>query len=146
MTILVAVDFSPVTERIQQTVASLASATASQVVVMHVAAPEPAFVGYDDGPPVVRKQVARELHHEHQQVGALAHGLARCGVQATPLLVQGPTVDMILLEAERLAVDLIVVGSHGHGAVYDLLIGSTSEGVVRRSAVPVLVVPARQRT
>jgi nucleotide-binding universal stress UspA family protein len=145
VTILVAVDFSPVTDRIQQTVASLACATASQVYVVHVAAPEPAFVGYDDGPPVVRKRIARELHQEHQQVGALAHDLARCGVQATPLLVQGPTVEMILLEAERLGADLIVVGSHGHGAVYDLLIGSTSEGVVRKATVPVLVVPARQR-
>jgi nucleotide-binding universal stress UspA family protein len=143
MMMLVAVDFSPVTERIQQTVASLACATGSQVYVVHVAAPEPAFVGYDEGPPVVRKQVARELQHEHEQVGALAQALARCGVQATPLLVQGPTVDMILLEAERLGADLIVVGSHGHGAVYDLLVGSISEGVVRKATVPVLVVPAR---
>lgn len=144
MTILVAVDFSEVTARIQQTVATLAGLTKSTVYVVHVAAPEPAFVGYDDGPTVVRRQVARELHQEHQQVGTLAHALARSGVEATPLLVQGPTVDTILLEADRLGADLIVVGSHGHGAVYDLLIGSISEGVVRRASVPVLVVPARE--
>ena len=144
MTIVVAVDFSAVTSRIQQTVATLAGLTSSAVYVLHVVAPEPAFVGYEGGPPIVRKQVADEVRKEHTQVADLAHALVRCGVQASPLLVQGPTVEMILVEAERLRADLIVVGSHGHGAVYDLLIGSTSEGVVRRATVPVLVVPARE--
>ena len=144
MTILVAVDFSPVTSRVQQAAATLAGLTRSRVYVVHVAAPEPAFVGYEGGPVAVRHQVAHELREEHHQVGTLAHALAACGIEATPLLVQGSTVDTILREAERLQADLIVVGSHGHGAVYDLLIGSTSEGVVRKATVPVLVVPARE--
>ena len=39
---------------------------------------------------------------------------------------------------------LIVLGSHGQSALYDLLVGSVSEGVVRASKVPVLLVPARR--
>jgi nucleotide-binding universal stress UspA family protein len=50
---------------------------------------------------------------------------------------------MILAQADQLQADLIVVGSHGHGATYDLLVGSISSGVIRKSKVPVLVVPAR---
>ena len=92
---------------------------------------------------MVRQQVAHEYRTEHHQVAALAESLAARGVAATPLLVQGSTVDMILAEADRLHADLIVVGSHGHGAVYDILVGSVSEGVVRRANLPVLVVPAR---
>jgi nucleotide-binding universal stress UspA family protein len=36
---------------------------------------------------------------------------------------------------------LVVVGSHGHGALYNLLVGSVAEGVIRHSTVPVVVVP-----
>jgi len=50
----------------------------------------------------------------------------------------------VIAEAERLPADLIVLGSHGHGAVYNMLVGSVAEGIVRASAVPVLLVPARR--
>jgi len=35
-----------------------------------------------------------------------------------------------------------VVGSHGHGAFYDLLVGSTTHGLLLRASCPVLIVPA----
>jgi nucleotide-binding universal stress UspA family protein len=47
--------------------------------------------------------------------------------------------------AADLHVDVIVVGSHGHGAIARILLGSVSEQVVRRAPCPVLVVrPAAQ--
>jgi len=58
------------------------------------------------------------------------------------LLLQGATIATVLTEADRLEANLLVIGSHGHGAVYDLLVGSVSEGLVRRSKRPMLVVPA----
>ncbi len=58
------------------------------------------------------------------------------------MLLQGATIATVLTEADRLEANLLVIGSHGHGAVYDLLVGSVSEGLVRRSKRPMLVVPA----
>jgi nucleotide-binding universal stress UspA family protein len=52
-------------------------------------------------------------------------------------------VETTLKEAESLKAELIVLGSHGHGAVYDVLVGSYSAGIIRRSKLPVLVVPIR---
>ena len=47
--------------------------------------------------------------------------------------------------AADLHVDVIVVGSHGHGAIARILLGSVSEQVVRHAPCPVLVVrPAGQ--
>jgi nucleotide-binding universal stress UspA family protein len=114
------------------------------VYVLHVAEPEPDFVGYDAGPEVVRTQVAEELHREHREVQALAQRLRDRDIDATALLIRGPTVDTALREAASLEAGLIVVGSHGHGAVYDVLVGSYSAGIIRRSELPVLVVPIRE--
>jgi nucleotide-binding universal stress UspA family protein len=60
--------------------------------------------------------------------------------------VQGATAQTILTEAARLDVDMIVMGSHGRGAMVRLLVGSVSEAVLYKSTWPVLVVPTHQRT
>jgi nucleotide-binding universal stress UspA family protein len=143
MNIVVAVDFSEVTRRILEVVEGVSEGRAMHLYLIHVAAPDPAFVGWEAGPDVVRQQVATDLRREHRDVEALATELRDTGRDVTALCVQGPTVDMILAQADQLQADLIVVGSHGHGATYDLLVGSVSSGVIRKSRVPVLVVPAR---
>ncbi|MGH8242867.1 MAG: universal stress protein [Steroidobacteraceae bacterium] len=144
MNILAAVDFSEVTECVVDTLKQVAARFSAHVWILHVAPPDPAFVGYEAGPQVVRDQVAVEHHERHRQLQQVADRLRSDGVDATALLVQGPTVAKILAEAERLQAALIVLGSHGQGALYDLLVGSVSEGVVRASRVPVLLVPARR--
>lgn len=144
MNILVAVDLSPASEKIVDAARDVAKLSDSSVFVLHVAEPEPDFVGYDVGPEVVRKQVAEELHREHQAVQELAKYLRDDGVDAKAMLIRGPTVDTTLKEAEKLKADLIVIGTHGHGAVYDVLVGSYSAGIIRHSKLPLLVVPCRE--
>jgi nucleotide-binding universal stress UspA family protein len=61
------------------------------------------------------------------------------------LLVQGPAADVIVLEADRLRADIIVLGSHGHGAMRHLLLGSVSDAVLRKTTRPVLIVPGGKR-
>jgi nucleotide-binding universal stress UspA family protein len=141
--ILVAVDLSPASEQVIRVAKRVASATGSRVFVIHCAEPEPDFVGYGAGPEVVRDQVAAEFHREHKQVQTLAQELRDADIDATALLIRGPTVDTTLKEAGRLDASLIIVGSHGRGAVFDLLVGSYSSGILKKSSVPVLVVPTR---
>jgi nucleotide-binding universal stress UspA family protein len=144
MNILVAVDLSPASGKVVVAAGRVAKLTGAVVYLLHVAQPEPDFVGYGAGPETVRTEVAREFHREHREVQALAETLRGDGVEATALLIQGPTVETTLKEADRLDAKLIVIGSHGHGAVYDVLIGSYSAGIIRRSKLPVLVVPMRE--
>jgi UDP-N-acetylenolpyruvoylglucosamine reductase len=59
---------------------------------------------------------------------------------------RGPAAKAILERVEAAEDDLVVMGSHGRGAIRSLLLGSTSNDVVARSPVPVLIVrEARQR-
>lgn len=144
MKILAAVDFSEVTERVLATLAQMSATFPTIVRLVHVAPPDPDFVGYEPGPQVVRGQVAAEHHARHQELQQMADRLRADGVEVTALLLQGATVATIIAEAERLEADLLVLGSHGRGAVHNLLVGSVAEGVVRASTVPVLLVPSKR--
>jgi nucleotide-binding universal stress UspA family protein len=143
MSILVAVDLSPASEKVVKAAGRIAKLTGAAVYILHAAEPEPDFVGYDASPEVVRTQVAQEFRREHRSVQALAEKLRNDDIDATALLVRGPTVETTLKEADNLEAELIVVGTHGHGAVYDVLVGSYSAGIIRKSTLPVLVVPIR---
>ncbi|WP_435634142.1 universal stress protein [Pseudomonas solani] len=59
-------------------------------------------------------------------------------------VVQGDPAQVILEEAQKLGVDLLVVGSHSHGAALDTPLGRTSARLVQLSDVPVYLVPMLQ--
>lgn len=143
--IVVAIDFSEVTPALLEAATRFARALPSEVYLIHVEAPEPSFVGYEVGPQV-RDDVARRIRREHRDLQTLADGLGAGGVTATALLVQGPAVEKILSEAHRLRADLIVMGTHGHGRLHRLLVGSVGEGVLRQASCPVLFVPLARVT
>jgi nucleotide-binding universal stress UspA family protein len=70
-------------------------------------------------------------------------------VPAATKLLRGDPVDEIVAYADSLDVDLLVIGSRGHGALASALLGSVSCGVLRESKRPVLVVraaPVAERT
>ena len=65
-------------------------------------------------------------------------------VTARAVLRVGEPVRSILDEAQDWDADLIVVGTHGRGFVGRAILGSVSEGILRRSRSSVLVVPHQE--
>ncbi len=145
MKILVCVDLSESTEIIVKRIEELAKPLAARVWLLHNAVPEPDKVEFKVDPIAAREELAKRFHVEHRQIQELADQLRREDVDTTALLVHGATVETILTEASDLDVDMIVVGSHGRGAMYQLLVGSVSEGVLHKSRLPVLVIPTHKR-
>lgn len=56
-------------------------------------------------------------------------------------VLHGHPVSQILQTAERLNADVIVMGTHGKGALEHTFLGSVTEKVLRRSKRPVFVIP-----
>ena len=146
MKLLVAVDLSEATQIIVKKAEELAIALSAKVWILHNAEPEPDFVEFKVDPLAARETLAKKFHNEHRQIQEIANRLRKAGLDTTALLVHGATVEYILKEALELDVDMIVVGSHGRGAMYQLLVGSVSEGILRKSRCPVLVIPTHKRT
>jgi nucleotide-binding universal stress UspA family protein len=68
--------------------------------------------------------------------------IAQDGIKVSLHEPTGAVAEEILNQADELNADLIVMGTHGHGAMYNLLVGSATKGVLKHSTRPVLLVPA----
>lgn len=139
--ILTAIDFSDITDDVLAHAAKLAESLDAELVILHAAAPEPDFVGYDAGPQHVRDNRAHTLRDEHKQLEAIGATLRERGITTHVRLHTGPTVETILAEASERAAAFIVVGAHRRSRAAKLLLGSVSEGVLRKAVCPVVVVP-----
>jgi nucleotide-binding universal stress UspA family protein len=64
------------------------------------------------------------------------------GVPVETIVEEGNVVNQIVTQARARGVDLIVVGTHGHGGFERLTLGSTAEKTQRKAPCPVLTVPA----
>jgi nucleotide-binding universal stress UspA family protein len=144
--VLACIDFSDVSSAVAEQAVRLARAFGGGIHLLHVAAGEPEIAGYDKDSiaTFTRDDRAAQLVSEHQILRDLAASLETSGVEVLPLLVMGDTVDKVMEEAERIDAAVIVIGSHGHGGLHHLLLGSISEAILRRSTRPVLIVPARR--
>ena len=145
MKLLVAVDLSKATQVIVDKVMELCRKQPTKIWFVHNAEPPPEHVEFKVDPLAARESLAKKFHKEHRQIQELADRFRQAGLDATALLVRGPTVETILKEASDLDVDLIVVGAHGKGAMHELLVGSVSRGILQKSSYPVLVIPTRRR-
>lgn len=140
-TILVTIDLDDHADQLMGHAAALASALNAKVWLMHVAAPDPDFVGYEVGPQYIRDSRADELRKEHRTLQGCAKILEDHGVEAEGILVQGATIEMILEESKKLDADLIICGHHEHGFVHDWLTGSIAKALLKKSKTPLLIIP-----
>jgi nucleotide-binding universal stress UspA family protein len=148
--ILAFIDFSDVTQGVLGTAADFARAFRSKLIFVHASAPEADYEGSEMRADISREGVAGEILSYHHELIKLEKDLRDAGIDATSLLVRstsarGKPVRKILQEIDRLKPDLIVVGSHGHGMVHKVLLGSVSAAVVRKSPCPVVVVPSGKK-
>jgi nucleotide-binding universal stress UspA family protein len=139
--ILVPTDFSEPAEAALRYARALAGEFGSTLHLMHVV-PEP-YV-YPWGTEVSTLPLVDLLTQSEKQAGERLKTLvdetgAMKGRVKTATAI-GTPVDRILQYQADEGIDLIVMGTHGRGAVGHLLLGSVAERIVRRSPVPVLTV------
>ncbi len=140
-TIVALVDFSDVTFKLLKQAHLLASSFGSAVVLLHVVSPDPVVVDFGMAPTVYRPPSPETVSAEHAKLVQLQESLEKFGVRTSTRQIQGSRVEDLLDECKRLHAELIIVGSHGHGAFYNLLVGSITAQVLKKAPCPVLVVP-----
>jgi nucleotide-binding universal stress UspA family protein len=141
-TIVVAVDFSETSEEAWTVAGRLALATGAHLHLLHVTgdplhqpwAVETIAVDFDGIVEEWRGQARERLATMRAAPGLDERRITRAVVTGVPHLA-------IAEYALAQHADLIVVGTHGHGPLKHLLLGSVAERVVRHAECPVMTVP-----
>lgn len=141
--ILAAVDGSKLSDRALHEAIALAKKLNASLRIVHVA-DEVTFNWQGEYGGML--EVLESFREAGQRVLEQARVQAReAGLEAETKLLEIQIVghriaDLIVEEAQDWSADLIVLGSHGRRGLHDMLLGSVSDGVMRRARVPVLMV------
>lgn len=157
-TILFAIDLGPYTPYVMQHALELARTFKAHLYVIHAVEPmglfaESVLQSYLD------EQALNELHDQglntvmatieqrvmdsfREELGAERRDLAL--IQSVKVL-QGDPAQVILDQASRLCVDLLILGSHSHGATGDTHLGRTAARILQLAQIPVYLVPLSPR-
>ena len=140
-TILTPVDFSSATRAVLATALELARTTGGNVVLLHAVQPPVITTDYGLSVEVMRETLALSEAAAKKQLTHLEKLVAAKGVAVSSRLTSGFAAGNIVDAAKKVRAAYIVLGSHGHTAVYDLLVGSTTHAVVKKAPCPVVIVP-----
>jgi manganese transport protein len=132
-TIGVALEHNPNDAESRNRALSLARPGETQLMLLHVVdTPMTRVYGADTAD--------RETGADERYLADVVHTLAEMGHDAHTVLLHGPDrAAQLVRHLRRSPVDLLVVGSHGHGLVRDLLYGQTVDRVRHGLDVPMLI-------
>jgi nucleotide-binding universal stress UspA family protein len=85
-----------------------------------------------------------EITEAQERTDSVLDHAAEWGLDAQSIIWEGDPGETIVAAAEAEGADLIVVGTSGRGGVGRMLMGSTSDWVIRNATVPVLVVRSKR--
>ncbi len=143
-TILVPLDGSPFAESALPLARWIASRTGARLHLFLGHLPVPVLVGVGEimavGPSLDMEGIAQErsyLAETAQRLGLVGGGPVETGLGGAP------AGEEIVQEAARIGADLIVMATHGRGAIKRLWLGSVADHVVRHATVPILLIRPR---
>jgi nucleotide-binding universal stress UspA family protein len=141
--ILYPTDFSEVSRKTLNFVKQLKEAGTQEVVVLHVLDEREleSALQHTEGGLSFRDELEGVLERNAQEeLKSIETELKQSGLTTKIRLAKGIPLREILRAEEEEGVSVIVIGSHGKSNVAEMLLGSVSEKVVRKSRKPVFVI------
>ena len=142
MTILVAIDFSVVSASVINALPDIAKID-DVIHILYVGEPNPEFVGFDVGPASVNQQIEQEFQQQKSKMSQYAQTLEQQGYSVKITQVNGVIANEIIAYAQKITAKMIILGRHGHSAIYNILVGSVAAAVLKHSPLPVVLVPSK---
>ena len=144
-TFLVPIDFSAVSEEIIATAVTFARAFDGKVVLLHTVQSQVISSDYALPLEALHEAMLVEEKSATDKLARYAEIFHSADMAVETIVRQGPPVTAILEVADKLSADFIIMGSHGHGRLYDLLVGSTASGVIKGTKCGVIIMPPSEK-
>jgi nucleotide-binding universal stress UspA family protein len=151
--VLIALDYDPTAQKVAETGYSFAKDMGAKVVLMHVVA-DPIFynsldhvnvIGFAGNTDIAPLQLntSDELKQSSQKfLDKSKQHLADDSIKT--IVKEGEFADAILKTADEVKADVIVMGSHNHRWLDEVLAASITEKVLRHTNIPLFIVPTKQ--
>ncbi len=144
-TIVAAIDFSEVTAAVLTETIEIAKALDCSVTLIHVVQYVPETTLYE-GEMILPDLPMQEILQENseKQLRESQQRVLLAGLECDITLRDGTPAHEVLEYTKSVDPRMVVLGSHGHGALYHLVLGSVSEKIVDKAHCSVLVVKQQQ--
>ncbi len=143
--IVVAIDFGDFSKRIINFSVEYAKDKKIKLYFLHVLPLDVSYVVGDMGMQYVHGIQGNMIEADTKRLEELTHFIKDENILYETEVVQGIASDSILEKAKEVKAELILIGSHGHGALYEALVGSVAHDVLKITDIPVLIVPDKYR-
>ncbi len=151
--ILIAVDYDPSAEKVAESGYSLAKSINAQVVLLFVisdkafyttaeAIPAAGVGAYLGVIPMQFENIESLRNGAKDLLDKIKHALGNESIST--LIEEGDTATSILDAAKATNADLIVMGSHSRKWLENIVMGSVTQEVVRKTTLPVYIIPVRK--
>ena len=148
--VLIAVDYSPSSEKIAKAGYKLAKAMQARVCIMHVITEVkyygieyPAFMGYTGYNMDIDLTMADELHKVAEDFMEKTKEHFNDPKLETHI-GQGDTAKTILSYASEWNADVLVLGTHSHSTLEKIFIGDVASEILKSSEIPLYIIPIRE--
>jgi nucleotide-binding universal stress UspA family protein len=151
--LLIALDYNPSAQKVAETGITVARAMNAEVILLHVMA-EPTYYFSSQYSPIMgfnsfNNSNMEELVDRDDLISAALEFLEKTkehlGYENIKTVVkEGDFGDIIIATAEEQSADIIVTGTHNRSGLDKILMGSVAEKVLKRSLIPVLIIPTQK--
>ncbi len=141
-TIVAAVDFSAATEPVLREAVRVCRLLKARLAVVHVVPPPSTLRDLFPAGALSAELLLAAKREASERLEQIARAVGRKVRRVEILRVTGEPVGAIVAEAARLKAEFLLIGAHGHTAIFDRLTGGVARGVLARAECPVIVVPA----
>jgi nucleotide-binding universal stress UspA family protein len=149
--VLIALDYNPTAQKVAESGFSMAKAMKAEITLLHVIS-DPIYYSSTEYSPIMGFNgflEASQLNVDGLKDAALqyldktAHHLGDKTIRI--LIKEGDFAESILKTAKEIHSDIIILGSHSRKWLENVLMGSVTEKVLRKSIIPLIIIPTKKQ-
>ena len=148
--VLIALDYDPTAKKVAEAGVALAKAMGAEITLLHVIVDPALYASAYDNIGIWQIDKPYTLDTFENLKSSSRHFLEKAKRHLGDSTIQtvqkeGDFANSILETAKELDIDIIVMGSHSQKWLENILMGSVTEEVLRKSTIPLFIVPTKKR-
>ena len=143
--IIVPVDLGDFSQRIINYAADFVGDQNIKLHLIHIIPLDVSYVIGDMGMQYIQSAEDTAIASDKAKLRAMTERLDEKGIVYSIKVEQGIPADIIIEQAEKHNAEMIIMGSHGRGLLYETFVGSVTKDVLQETDIPVLIIPDKFR-